>query len=139
MKTKLISVCIMGLTVFAGSIFAGDSETPTETQPAVKVAPIKGMDKPPVILSRVAPDYPIDLRERGVQGVAAVEVLVDSMGRVIEAKAVRATLPAFAAKAEKAASEWTFEPAEADGKKITARVLIPFEFTMPQVAALENR
>jgi len=129
----------MGLTVFAGGLFAGDSETPIENPSTVKVAPIKGMDKPPEIVTRVAPDYPIALRERGIQGVATVEMLVDSTGRVIEAKAVRATLPAFAAKAEKAAAEWKFKPAEADGKKITSRVLIPFEFTMPQVAAMESR
>ena len=64
-------------------------------------------------------------------------MLIDSTGRVIEAKAVRATTPEFAEEAVQAAKGWVFNPAEAAGHKITARVQVPFEFVMPQVAALE--
>lgn len=139
MKTKFVSACVMGLTVLTGAVLAGESEpTPSEAQVA-KVAPIRGMDKVPEIVTRVAPVYPTELRERGIQGVATVEMLIDSTGRVIEAKAVRSTNRQFAAQAEAAASQWVFRPAEADGKKITSRVMVPFEFSMPQIAALENR
>lgn len=139
MKAKLIPAVIIGLTTLGGGLFAGETAPSSAAPSAVKVAPIRGMDQPPEVLHRVAPDYPIALRERGIQGVASVDILIDSTGRVIEATAVRATLPEFAAKAEKAALQWTFRPAEADGKKITSRVRVPFEFTMPQVAALERR
>jgi TonB family protein len=136
MKTKIFSFCLMGLTALSGVAFAGDTEPALKV---AKVAHIKGMDKAPEAIQRVAPVYPMELRERGIQGVATVEMLIDSTGRVVEAKAVRATMPAFAAQAEAAAKQWTFRPAEASGKKITARVMVPFEFTMPQVAALESR
>ncbi|MBL9194509.1 MAG: energy transducer TonB [Opitutaceae bacterium] len=92
-----------------------------------------------MISTRVAPVYPRALREKGVQGFATVEVRVDSTGRVVEAELVRSTLPEFGERALQAARGWTFKPAMAQGRPITARVRLPFEFVMPQVAALEGR
>ncbi len=96
------------------------------------------MDKMPEVVTKIAPVYPTELREAGVQGIAMVDILIDSTGRVVEAKAVRATTPEFATSAVAAAQNWVFKPAEAAGHKITSRVQVPFEFVMPQVAALER-
>lgn len=139
MTKKIICLCLMGLMPLSGVIFAGETDTHQTPSEVAKVAHIKGMDKAPVAVERVAPVYPMSLRERGIQGVATVEMRIDSTGRVVEAKAVRATLPEFAAQAEAAAAQWVFTPAEAAGKKITSRVMVPFEFTMPEIAALEAR
>lgn len=138
MKINLTHICSVGLALVVSAAFASATE-PASTSRVAKVAHIQGMDKAPEIVTQVAPVYPTELRERGIQGVVTVEMLIDSTGRVVEANAVRATTPEFAAQAVDAAKAWTFKPAEADGKKITSRVLVPFEFTMPQVAALESR
>jgi len=110
-----------------------------ETAGVSKVAHIKGMDKLPVALKQVAPTYPLELRGRGVQGFATVDMLIDSTGRVVSAKAVRSTNPAFAREAVEAAEVWTFQPAEADGHAITSRVQVPFRFEMPEIVALERK
>jgi TonB family protein len=138
MKTKaLLSLLFASALIFSVGEAASPAGAPSNG--VAKVAHIKGMDKMPEVVTRVAPVYPRALRESGVQGVATVDMLIDSTGRVIEAKAVRATTPEFAAEAVEAAKAWVFKPAEAAGHKITARVQVPFEFVMPQVAALEGR
>lgn len=136
MKTKTFLSVLAGLALVA--VAHGADEATATTGGVTKVAHIAGMDKAPEVMTRTAPVYPSYLRERGIQGVVTVEMLVDSTGRVVEAKAVRATVPEFGAQAVAAAKQWTFNPAEADGKKISARIQVPFEFVMPQVAALER-
>jgi TonB family protein len=143
MTTKTLLTSTVGLAVFALTAFAAEPATreagAASSQGVSKVAHISGMDKAPQVVSRVAPAYPLALREKGIQGVATVELLVDSTGRVIEATAVRSTTPEFASMAVEAAKQWQFKPAEAAGHAITSRIQVPFEFVMPQVAALDSR
>ena len=135
MKLKMLSSCFFGLSVAAWTL--ASTETTASGGGVTKVAHISGMDQSPQIFSQVAPVYPSDLRERGIQGVAIVEMLVDSSGRVVEAKAVRSTVPEFGVQAVAAAKQWSFVPAQAGGRTISSRIQVPFEFVMPQVAALD--
>ena len=138
MKNKILVSSLAGLFIVAIPVSAATApESSAASKP--KVAYIQGMDKEPSIVKRVAPTYPTALRERGIQGYATVEMVIDSTGRVTAAEAVRSTRPAFAKMAVQAAKQWHFSPAEADGKKITSRVQIPFEFVMPEIAAMESR
>ena len=105
----------------------------------VEVVQINGVDQGPVVVKQVAPSYPMELRERGVQGVVMVDMLVDSTGRVVDATVARASHLMFAERAIEAAKAWTFKPATADGRAGTTRVRVPFEFVMPQVAVLEHK
>jgi TonB family protein len=137
MKAVLLFATSLGLGL-TGLGAAGD-EAPGQPLAVSQVAHIRGMESPPLITTRVAPVYPRALREKGVQGFATVEVRVDSTGRVVDAELVRCTLPEFGERALQASRAWTFKPAMAQGRPITARVRLPFEFVMPQVAALEGR
>ena len=136
MNRKFLSVSFLSLVVASGAFAATGQSIREGVVP--KVAHISGMDKMPQVLSQSMPKYPSELRERGIQGVATVEMLIDSTGRVVEAKVVRSTVPEFGVQALAAAKQWSFVPAEADGKRISARIQVPFEFVMPQVAALEQ-
>ena len=136
MKSPILSSTLVSLLLAAGVCATPDATVSGGR--VSKVAHISGMDQAPRIASQAAPVYPSYLRERGIQGVATVEMLIDSTGRVVEAKAIRATVPEFGIQAVAAAKQWTFLPAEADGRKISARIQVPFEFVMPQVAALEG-
>lgn len=140
MKFRNLTILAVSLAASSTLVLGAErSKNVTASSQVAKVAHIQGMDKAPEVVTWVAPVYPTELRERGIQGVVTVEMLIDSTGRVVEANAVRSTTPEFAAQAVDAAKAWTFKPAEAGGKKITSRVMVPFEFTMPQVAALESR
>ena len=138
MKFAICAVAAVALV--AGRASAGTAEEVTGTTSGIsKVVRIKGMDKAPVVLEKTAPVYPRELRERGIQGFATVDILVDSSGRVVEATVVKATHPDFGAKAVAAAKAWKFEPASAQGQPITTRVQVPFQFVMPQIAAMEKQ
>lgn len=144
MKNRaIITLLIAGLSGVSVSIAAEKAapadEAKATTPGVVEVVQIKGMDQVPVVVKQVAPSYPMELRERGVQGVVMVDMLVDSTGRVVDATVARASHPVFAERAIEAAKAWTFKPAMADGRAITTRVRVPFEFVMPQVAALERK
>lgn len=123
----------------AGLCLAADSTEHAVTPGVTKVVQIKGMDKAPVVKEQVAPTYPTELREKGVQGFATVDMLIDSTGRVVEATVARSTNPLFGERAVEAAKAWTFEPAMAEGRPITTRVRVPFQFVMPQIVAMEQR
>ncbi|HEY0947806.1 MAG TPA: energy transducer TonB [Opitutaceae bacterium] len=140
MKSKIAIFAVAALALVAGRMSAGETEEVTGTTSGItKVVQIKGMEKAPVALEKVAPVYPREMRERGIQGFATVDILVDSSGRVVETSLVRATHPEFGSRALAAAKRWKFEPATARGKPITTRVQVPFQFVMPQVAAMEKQ
>lgn len=127
----------------AGALVASPLSAASEvygTTPGVsKVSRIKGMDSAPVPVERVTPVYPREMREKGIQGFATVDVLVDSSGLPREITLVSATSREFGERALTAARGWRFEPAKAQGQPISARVQLPFQFVMPQVAAMEAR
>lgn len=139
-KITLLCAGLVGVSVSLAAEKAAPADDAMATTPGVvEVVQIKGMDQGPVVVKQVAPSYPLEMRERGVQGVVTVDMLVDSTGRVVEASVARASHPVFAERAIEAAKAWTFKPAMADGRAITTRVRVPFEFVMPQVAALERK
>jgi len=139
MKTLMTFLAVLGVSVAHVNASENSAVPSTALSGGARVAYVRGMETLPMVRERVSPIYPRDLREKGVQGFAIVEVRVDSTGRVIQAEVVRATLPEFGERALDAAKAWTFQPAMAQGRAITSRVRLPFEFTMPQVAALERR
>lgn len=93
------------------------------------------LDLPAHLIYRVLPDYPRELRERGIMGSVEVEAIVDTIGRVHTAKAVRADYPAFADAAVKAVLDWHFEPALMEGRPVAVRVTVPFRFVIPSLLA----
>jgi TonB family protein len=118
------------------------SNSPSEVIPTAritKVLHIPGMDKAPLPTKKVIPDYPVELRELGIQGIATVDMLIDSTGRVVAAELIHSPVRELGPLALAAAKKWTFEPASAKGKPITTRVRVPFEFVMPQLVAMERR
>jgi TonB family protein len=140
MKTKTLILCFVATALTGGPVLAANpSPEPTPMASVQKVVKVAGMDKRPVVVKKVVPTYPRELREHGIQGIATVDMLIDSTGRVVSAELVNATVPEFGRLALAAAKEWTFVPASAKGKPISTRVRVPFEFVMPQLVAMENR
>lgn len=141
MTTPMRSFVLAAGFCVTGVFASARAETPggKPAEPALKVAYVAGMDAAPAVIVRAAPVYPQELRAKGVQGAALVDARVDSTGRVVGVELVKATRPEFGERALEAARAWTFRPAMAQGKPIGARVRLPFDFVMPEVAAMERR
>jgi TonB family protein len=96
------------------------------------------IDRAPVVVRQVRPDYPQAIRQRGIEGFVTVEMVIGPDGRVAEARVAQASHPSLARPALEAARQWEFEPAAARGERVAIRVQVPFHFVMPAVGALEE-
>ena len=137
MRSVIFFAAVCGVSVLP--LAGAEAPVVKPAEPALKVAYVPGMEAPPAGVRRAAPVYPQELRAQGVQGTALVDARVDSMGRVVSVELVKATRPEFGERALEAARAWTFQPAMAQGRPIGSRVRLPFDFVMPEVAAMERR
>ncbi len=73
-----------------------------------------------------APPYPPEAKAQGIQGTVVVVLIIDTGGKVTDAKAISGP-PELHACAVGYARAWEFEPAKVNGKPVAAR----FKLTMP--------
>jgi len=86
------------------------------------------LDQKPRAVYQPAPVYPAALRSRKIDGVVTVIFVVDSNGRVADAKVEKSSDPAFDKPALDAVRKWKFEPAMKEGRKVSAKMRAPIRF-----------
>jgi TonB family protein len=84
----------------------------------------------PVPVHTVAPKYPVEQLRAGVCGVVTLSFVIDTNGKVRNAKVLDATDESFARPALEAIVWWRFEPARRDGVAIAVPVAIPMVFSL---------
>jgi TonB family protein len=87
-------------------------------------------DKEPVVTKRVNPVYPEEAKAKGLEGKVYVSILVDTGGKVKEAKVLKSDNPVFDTAALDAARQWLFSPAIKDGKAVEVLLTMPFMFKL---------
>ena len=90
---------------------------------------IADLDQAPRPINQAPPDYPADLRNRRLNGTVVVIFVVDTSGRVSNAKVQRSTDPAFEAAALTAVRRWRFEPGRRSGQAVESRMAVPITFS----------
>ncbi|MFO7693211.1 MAG: TonB family protein [Vicinamibacterales bacterium] len=91
------------------------------TQPVPgRVYQTSEVDAKPVVLTQVAPVYPADAASRQIQDVVVLQVLVDATGRPQTIKLLRGSRKSALLDGAAAAAvrQWTFKPAEKDGRPV---------------------
>lgn len=86
------------------------------------------LDQRPRALFQRAPRYPPELRRKQRQGTVYVLFIVDTRGRVTQAKVQKSTDPAFEKAALDAVRQWKFEPGTRQGEKVPFRMRVPITF-----------
>lgn len=86
------------------------------------------LKKPPQALSRRAPSYPLEMREKSIGGTVVIEFIIDVEGNVQSARVVRSTRREFEEEALAAVKEWKFIPGEKGGRKVAVRAAQLLEF-----------
>jgi len=94
-----------------------------------------GQHTNPAPLDTITPLYPDALIESGKDGVAKLTFVVNKKGLVEDPMVTEASEPEFGDAALVAITEWRFKPATFDGKPISQKVSLPFQFT----ASPENK
>ena len=83
----------------------------------------------PEVIERVAPAYPAEAREKGIQGTVMVKALVLKDGSVSEAHAMQ-QIPYLSAAAEEIVRRWRFKPAMDGQNPVAVWVSTPVKFTL---------
>jgi protein TonB len=87
------------------------------------------LDQQPRPVVQVAPQYPAQLRKRGVRGTVQVVFIVDQQGRVANPRIEKSTDPAFETPALEAVKKWKFEPGTKAGKRVQFKMRVPITFS----------
>jgi bla regulator protein blaR1 len=82
------------------------------------------------LLVQVEPDFPARARQRRIEGLVALEFLVDEQGRVLDIEVLqeRPSKLHFAQAATEAVAQWRFEPFRQGEERISRRVRVELEF-----------
>ena len=88
---------------------------------------------PPYPIKMVKPVYPMAFRLTRTEGDVVVDFVVDTTGRVRNARAVRSTHPGFSQSAVLAVGTWRFLPANRNGRIVNTHMQVPVYFRMTQV------
>lgn len=112
---NLIKVVLLIVLLFA-VVFAQDKEVPM---------PVGGIN---ALMENVK--YPEKAHEEGLEGKVILEVTVDKSGAVVGTVVKESAGDDFDNAAINAVKKTKFIPAEKDGKKIKASVVIPFQFKL---------
>lgn len=89
------------------------------------------LDKQAVPTWQLKPDYPEALRRLDIEGSAVVEFIVDTDGRVRDARCISATNPDFGLSAVYGVKKWKFRPGEKNGHPVNTRIRVPIMFLLP--------
>jgi protein TonB len=86
----------------------------------------------PVVIRQVSPEYTAEARAARIEGVADVEVVVQTDGSVRDATIVKSldSVHGLDRQAVKAATEWRFKPATRNGKPVPVSVTLQMKFTL---------
>lgn len=85
----------------------------------------------------VRPVYPAAMALTKTEGSAVVEFVIDTTGRVRDARAVSTTHQAFADPAAASVLQWRFLPGFKDGRAVNTRAQVPVEFKMSGAGGLD--
>ena len=120
---KKMTVIFILMLAFTASGFAKDND----------VVDYYLVEKKPVPLTQATPRYPEEAKQNGQEGSAIVQVLVDADGTIAETKLLKSSGYEILDNAGlDAAREWTFSPAEHEGKPVKVWVSIPFSFNLKE-------
>ncbi len=113
-------------------------QVPADSKPANSAADSAAQPNPPQpsvppdstkleLIKSVKAVYPLDARDRALQGQVMLRVVISEMGDVEETEVLSGDRVLWNA-AQKAVKQWKFKPYIRDGKPVKVRVQIPINF-----------
>src|ERR1041385_2958183 len=88
------------------------------------------VEKQPVPVKQVNPEYPEIARRAGVEGTVWVKILVDKEGKAKKALVMKTDAEIFNEPAIKAALQWVFTPAMMNNGPVAVWAAVPFRFKL---------
>ncbi len=88
------------------------------------------VEKQPVPVKQVQPEYPEIARRAGVEGTVWVKILVDKEGKAKKAVVMKSDAEIFNEPAVNAAKQWVFTPAMMNNGPVAVWAAVPFRFKL---------
>lgn len=131
----ILAACLVGGLTMAGATAPAGG---TGSDKAAQTDRQTVADRPdPVVVLRIDPVYPEEMRIAGIEGRAVIEFLVDTVGQVRVPTVIEASHPEFGRAALEAVQHWEFAPAMENGEAVPRLVVVPVEFKLVEEAAQE--
>jgi protein TonB len=113
----------------AVSLNLGDVST--REDPAGMIFDSVDLDQAPQATTRIAPEYPFQARERGVEGYVAVKFLVRADGSVGNVNVLKAKPEGyFEDEVRRVLPRWTFQPGTIAGEPVPSWVVTTLRFDL---------
>jgi protein TonB len=84
----------------------------------------------PEVLARVEPVYTEPARRARIQGVVIVETVIDTQGRVTDARVLKSLPMGLSESAVDAVRQWRFKPATLDGRAVSVYFTLTVKFEL---------
>jgi TonB family protein len=117
---------LLGACFAVGGQTAEQQSTPSPT-PAATASASPGDSTGLVVISAPKPYYPMEARERGLQGKVWIHLLISETGDVESADIISGH-PDLARAALEAMKKWKFKPYIRNGKPVKVSTKMPFDF-----------
>ena len=119
----------LGTIEGAATIVAPPPPTKTEPVPQQRVH-VGGKIQQPQRLTYVAPVYPEIARLSRVKGMVIIQAIIDTEGRVQEARVLRSDSPLLNDAALGAVRQWTYSPTLLNGVPVSVIMTVTVQFQM---------
>jgi TonB family protein len=117
MKKHFLIACLLIAFAPLACLAAETAATPLETEK-------QKYDRPPENISIPQPQYPFQMRRKGIEGDVVVEFTVNAEGRVREAKVISAPNKDFHRSALASVQDARFKPATKNGHPVAVRLSV---------------
>ncbi len=104
--------------------------TPPADGDAEETVPIAGVTSLPRLIKEVKPDFPEELKRRGIEGKVVLSLEIGTNGRVRKARVVSRLHPELDKLARRAALKLKFEPAKVRGTPVAVNLPYTFYFVI---------
>jgi len=115
-------------------VITGDANAPVEIQKDIQIeedpADFVPVEKQPIPVKQVKPEYPDLARRAGIEGTVWVKILVDKEGKAKKAVVMKSDADVFNEPAVKAALQWVFTPAMMNNGPVAVWAAVPFRFNL---------
>ncbi len=86
------------------------------------------IDQKPRAVFQGSPNYPPEMRGKGVDGEVVLIFVVDAEGKVTNPRVESSSHPAFVTPALNAVKKWKFEPGVHAGQRVPCKMRVPIRF-----------
>jgi protein TonB len=93
--------------------------------------PVGQVANPPLLISRVVPEYPRPARQQGIEGLVVLEAILDLEGRIEDHIKILHSIPLLDEAAMRALRRWRFRPArDRDNRPVRVILEVPVRFVL---------